>query len=115
MTEKVETRSENAHQVVMSYNGRILYVSMVRVDFRKGNDKHRAVFHATGTQGGTAEDLTMEIPQNLYETLLKYAGLNNPDLILVLQVEGNGFRWGFTSESLLKQYSSLDNFRKYVV
>jgi hypothetical protein len=57
----------------------------------------------------------MEIPQNLYEVLLRYVGLNNPDLILVLQAQGDEFKWGFTSETWLKQYSCRDNFRKCVV
>ena len=113
--EKDETRSENARQVILSYNGKIFYVSNVRVNFSKGSDKHRAIFHAREATGSPAEDLTMEIPQNLYETLLKYVSLNNPDLILVMQVEGNDFKWGLTSESRLKQYSFRDSFRDYVV
>lgn len=115
MAEKVEARSENAHHVILSYNGKISYVSMVRVNFRQGNEKHRAIFHTRETKGSPAEDLTMEIPQNLYETLLKYANLNNPDIILVLQVEGNDFKWGFASESWLKRYSGRDNFPEYIV
>ena len=115
LMEKAETRSENARQVILSYNGKIFYVSMVRVNFCKGSEKHRAIFHAREGNGSPSEDLTMEIPQNLYETLLKYANLNNPDLILVLQVEGTDFKWGFASESWLRQHSCRDSFREYVV
>ena len=115
LLEKAETRSENARQVILSYNGRIFYVSMVRVNFCKGNEKHSAIFHAREANGSPEQDLTMEIPQNLYETLLKYVSLNNPDLILVLQVEGTDFKWGLTSESWLRQHSFRDNFRDYIV
>jgi len=113
--EKVETRSENAHHVILSYNGTVFYVSTVRVHLYKGDTRHRATFCAKETKDGPLKDLAMEIPQNLYEVLLKYVRLNNPDLILVLQVEGGDFKWGFTSEACLKQYSCRDNFRKYVV
>lgn len=88
---------------------------MVRVYFCKGDMKHKAIFCAKEAKDGPSKDLTMEIPQDLYEVLLKYVGLNNPDLMLVLQVEGGEFKWGFTSETWLKQYSRKDNFRKYVV
>jgi hypothetical protein len=115
LMEKTETRSENARQVILSYNGKIFYVSMVRVNFCKGSEKHRAIFHAREAKGCPAEDLAMEIPQNLYETLLKYTSLNNPDLILVLQVEGTDFKWGFTSDSWLRQHLCRDSFREYVV
>lgn len=115
LLEKAETRSENARQVILSYNGKIFYVSMVRVNFCKGSEKHRAIFHVREAKGSPSEDLTMEIPQNLYETLLKYVNMNNADLIFVLQVEGTDFKWAFTSESWLKQHSHKDNFREYVV
>ena len=88
---------------------------MVRVNFCKGSEKHKAIFHAREAKGSPAKDLAMEIPHNLYEALLKYVNLNNPDLILVLQIEGTEFKWGFTSESWLKQYSCRDSFREYVV
>lgn len=115
LMEKVETRSGNAHHVILSCNGTVFYVSTVRVHLCKGDVKHKAIFCAKETKDGQSKDLAMEIPQNLYEVLLKYVRLNNPDLILVLQVEGSDFKWGFTSETWLKQYSRKDNFRKYVV
>jgi hypothetical protein len=115
LVEKVGTRSGNAHHLILSYNGTVFYVSTVRVHFCKGNVKHKAIFYAKEAKDGPSKDLAMEIPQNLYEVLLKYARLDNPDLILVLQVEGEDFKWGFTSETWLKQYSRTDNFRKYVV
>jgi hypothetical protein len=115
LMEKAETRSENARQVILSYNGKIFYVSMVRVNFCKGSERHRAIFHARETKDSPGEDITLEIPQNFYETLLKYVSLNNPDLLLVLQVEGTDFKWGFTSESWLRQHSCRDSFRGYVV
>lgn len=113
--EKVENRSGNAHHVIMSYNGRIFYISTVRVSFHNGNERHKAIFHARETKDNPPEDLALEIPNNLYETLVKYANLNDPDLILVLEIEGNDFKWGFASESWLKKYSGKDNFHRYVV
>jgi hypothetical protein len=115
LLEKVETRSGNAHHVILSYNRTVFYVSTVRVHFCRGDTRHRAVFCAKEAKDGPSKDLAMEIPQNLYEVLLKYVHLNNPDLILVLQVEDGEFKWGFISETWLKQYSSRDNFRRYVV
>lgn len=113
--EKVETRSVNAHQVILSCNGTVFYVSTVRVHFCKGDLKHKAVFCAKEANDGPSKNLTMEIPQNLYEVLLEYVRLSNSDLILVLQVQGAEFKWGFASETWLKQYSCRDNFRRYVV
>jgi len=115
LMEKVETRSGNAHHVILSYKGTVFYVSTVRVHFCKGDMKHKAIFCAKEAKDGSSENLAIEIPQNLYEVLLKYARLNNPDLILFLQVDGGDFKWGFTSETWLKQYSCRDNLRKYVV
>ena len=115
LLEKAETRSENARQVILSYNGKIFYVSMVRVNFCKGSERHKAIFCARETKESPAEDITLEIPQNLYETLLKYVSMNNPDLLLVMQVEGTDFKWGFTSESWLRRHSCRDSFREYVV
>jgi hypothetical protein len=113
--EKVETRSGNAHHLMLSYNGTVFSVSTVRVHFCKDNVKHKAIFCAKEAKDGPSKDLVMEIPQNLYEVLLKYARLDNPDLILVLQVKGDDLKWGFTSETWLRQYSCRDSFRKYVV
>ena len=115
LMEKVEMRSGNAHHLIMSYNGTVFYVSTVRVHFCKGDMKHEAIFCAKETKDGSSKDLAMEIPQDLYEVLLKYVRMNNPDLILVLQVEGSNCRWGFTSETWLRQYSRKDNSRNYVV
>jgi len=115
LVEKLEAQSVSAHPVILSYNGTVFYVSTVKVHFCKGNLKHKAIFRAKEAKDGQAKELAMEIPQNLYEVLLKYVQLNNPDLVLVLQVEGAEFKWGFTSETWLKQYSSGDNFRKYIV
>lgn len=113
--EKVETRSGNAHQVIMSYNGKIFYISTVHVSFHNGNERHKAVFHARETKDAPAGDLALEIPSNLYETLLKYAKADDPDLILILEVEGNDFKWGFASERWLKKYSGKDSFYRYIV
>ena len=115
LLEKAEARSEKARQMILNYNGKIYYVSMVRVNFCKGSEKHRAVFHAREAKDSPPKDISMEIPQNLYEALLKYVNMNNPDIILVLQVEGHAFKWGFTSESWLRHYSCRDGFQEYVV
>ena len=115
MIEKVETRAGNAHRVILSNNGNLLYVSTVRVHLCKGSTKHHAIFCAREANDGQLKELTMEIPQNLYDVLLKYVHLNNPDLLLVLQVEGDEFKWGFTNETRLKKYSCRDDYGKYVV
>ena len=115
LTEKVETRSDNAHQLILSYDGALFYVSAVRVHLCNGDAKHKAIFCAKEVNNGSSKDLAMEIPKNLYEVLLKYVRLNNPDLILVLEADGGEFKWSFTSETWLRQYLNRDNFRRYVV
>jgi hypothetical protein len=115
LTEKVETRSDNAHHLLLSYDGALFYVSAVRVHLSKGDAKHKAIFCAKEINDGPSKDLAMEIPKNLYDVLLRYVRLNDPDLILLLDVDGGEFKWSFTSETRLRQYLSKDNFRRYVV
>lgn len=101
LMEKVETRSGNAHHLIMSYNGTVFYVSTVRVHFCKGDMKHEAIFCAKETKDGLSKDLAMEIPQDLYEVLLKYVRMNNPDYTR-LAGRGQQLQMGFHKRNLAK-------------
>lgn len=88
---------------------------MVHVHFCEGKEKHNAIFCAKETEDGPTRKFGMEIPQKLYEILLEYTKLGNPDLILILHVEGNDFQWGLTSESWLRHHSYGTDIKRYVV
>lgn len=115
MDEVVETRSENARHLVLSYKDRLYYVSAVKVHFCEGKETHGALFHAKDTVGGQLEDLDMDISQKLYEILLEYAKIGDSDLILVLHVEGKEFQWALVSESRLKKYANENVAAEYIV
>ncbi len=112
---RFENRSENARHIILSHSGKVYYVGRVQVHFSKGKGKHQAVFYAKEVGKESMQGLDMEIPHKLYETLVEYTKLDSSDLILVLHVEANNFKWGFTSENWLKQYAGRCNVSKYVV
>jgi len=111
----VETRSENARHVILSYKDKLYYVSTVKVTYCEGEEVHKAVFHAKDTAGGHVEELDLDIPQRLYEILLEYAKIDESDLILVLHVERKEFKWGLVSESWLRRYTNKKVTSDYVV
>ena len=111
----VETRSENARHVILSYRDKLYYVSTVKVHLNEGKETHRAVFHAKDTAGGQLEDLDLDIPQKLYEILVEYTETDDSDLILILHVDGEEFKWGLVSERWLRRYMNSHIATSYIV
>jgi len=81
----------------------------------EGERFHRAVFHARRAIDNKIEDLNVEITRRLYDALVEYAKLDNDDLILILQIEGNSSKWCLITENWLKRGVNGNNASKYVV
>lgn len=90
-------------------------MSTVSVHLSEDQKAHKATFHAQTVEDGRPCDLDFEIPQDLYEVLVEYTRLGNPDLVLMLFHENNTFKWSVMSESWLKKYSNTSNGDQYVV
>ena len=118
MSERIETHSENARPIIMSYNDKLYYVSQVKVHFCDGERLHKAIFHAKTVLDGQLQDLHLDITRKLYNILVEYAKLDNPSIILMLHIEDKGFRWCLLDEKLLRQQArqqtSRDNVSKYI-
>jgi hypothetical protein len=100
--EHAEVKSDNARNVILSYNDKIYYVNEVKVQIQDDDvDKIRAVFHAKRAGDNSAQDLDIEINKATYDMLLEYAKLDKVDLILVLQIEGTNSKWCLMSEAWL--------------
>ena len=115
MEERTVTKSENARHIILNYEDTIYYVGTINVRLREGELKHDATFHAKNPSDNLYYDLEFEIPQTLYEILVEYTKMANPDLILVLALENKVFKWSLVSESWLKNYSNKANPSHYVV
>jgi hypothetical protein len=113
--ERAVTKSENARQVILKYEQGLYYIGTISVRFHDGEPKHSATFHARRAENNQYCDLELEIPQTLYEILLEYTKMGNPDLILILSLENKEFKWSLISESWLKNYSNAKNAAHYVV
>ncbi len=110
-----EVKSENARNVILSYNEKIYYVNGVNVKVQQDADLFKAVFHAKRASDNAIEDLDIEISKNTYNMLMEYAKLDKLDLIMVLQIEGPEARWCLMSEEWLqKQYDTVGK-SSYVV
>jgi len=107
--------SENARNVILRHNDKLYYVSRVSVRMCEGEGVHRAVFHARRAIDNKIEDLNVEITRRLYDALVEYAKLDNDDLILILQIEGNSSKWCLITENWLKRGANGNNASKYVV
>ncbi len=113
--ENSEVKSDNARNVILSYNEKIYYVNSVNVKMQEGVDRLRAIFHAKRATDNAAEDLDIEITHNTYNMLMEYARLDKIDLIMVLQIVGSDARWCLMSEEWLqRQYDAVGKSR-YVV
>jgi hypothetical protein len=115
MEGRTETRSEKARQVILKAEEKLYYVSMVSVRLDEGQKLHKAIFQAQSVQDGQNCHLEFEIPQDLYDVLVEYTKLGNPNLILVLFHENNMFKWTLVDQSWFKHCSSTGNVYRYVV
>jgi hypothetical protein len=115
MGERVETQSENAHHVILKYKEKLYYVSKIRFYFSKDEEMHRALLHSKGLRDGQLENLEFKVSRKLFELLTEYAKMNNPDLLLVLFIEGKELKWQLLSESCLKQQLNQKKAYRYIV
>ncbi len=97
-----EVKSDNARNVILSYNEKIYYVNSVNVKVEEGVDKLKAIFHAKRASDDTQEDLDIEINHGTYDILMEYAKLDKLDLIMVLQISGGAVKYALMSEDWLK-------------
>lgn len=114
MKGRVETRSENARHVILKYESKVYHVNRVNVHCSEGKKMYSAVFSARRLEDNKVLDLDFEISRNLYDVLVEYTKLEDSDLLLVLHVEGNAFKWGFVSEKWLRQQTGSKIIR-YIV
>ena len=110
-----EVKSDNARNVILSYNDKIYYVNGVNVKIQEGEDKLKAVFHAKRASDNTQEDLDIEINQSTYDILMEYAKLDKLDLIMVLQIEGSASKWCLMSEDWLRNQFHSAGSKEYIV
>jgi hypothetical protein len=110
-----EVKSENARNVILSYNDKIYYVNSVNVAMKEGADRLKAIFHAKRASDNAQEDLDIEINQNTYDILMEYARLDKLDLIMVLQIEGTSAKYCLMSEEWLKNPLPVCSSKGYIV
>jgi hypothetical protein len=110
-----EVKSDNARNVILSYNDKIYFVDGVNIKIEEGADKMKAVFHAKRATDNTQEDLDIEINQGTYDILMEYAKLDKLDLIMVLQIKGATSRWCLMSEDWLNNQLHRAKSQRYIV
>lgn len=110
-----EVKSDNARNVILSFNDKIYYVKGINVQVQEGANKLKAIFHAKRASDNTHEDLDIEINQATYDILMEYAKLDKLDLIMVLQIEGTSSKWCLMSEDWLKNQVNNAGSKSYIV
>jgi hypothetical protein len=116
MKERVETRSENARNVILKYENKLYHVDRVTVQHPEDQKKKKlsAVFSTKRLSDSQLMDLGFDISRSMYDVLMEYTKLNNSDLLLVLHVEGDDFKWGLVSERWLRQQTD-NKVNRYVI
>ncbi len=115
MSEHSEVKSENARNVILSYQDKVYFVNGVNVQVQEGADKLKAVFHTKRAADSKPQDLDIEISKGTYEILMEYAKLDKLDLIMLLQIEESGSRWCLMSEDWLKNQTISSTKASYIV
>lgn len=113
--QRTEVKSENARNVILSYNDRIYYVNGVNVKIQEGVERIKAIFHAKRVTDNALEDLDIEISQGTYKMLMEYAKMDKVDLIMVLQIDGSSAKWCLMSEDWVKNQSCSPKSAGYIV
>ena len=113
--EHTEVRSEKARNVILSYNEKIYYVNRVTAKVEEGTSRVKAVFHAKRAADNAYQDLDIEITQATYNILLEYAQMDKLDLVMLLEITGEGSRYCLMSEDWLKNQNSTHRASLYVV
>jgi hypothetical protein len=115
--ERSEVKSDNARNVILSYNDKIYYVNSVNVAVKEGEEKLKAIFHAKRASDNAPEQLDIEINKGTYNILMEYAKLDKLDLIMVLQIEGGNAKYCLMSEDWVKnnQFQTTCGSKSYIV
>jgi hypothetical protein len=113
--EHSEVKSENARNVILSYNDKVYYVNGINVQIQEGAEKIKAVFHAKRAADNTMQDLNIEITHGTYDILMEYAKLDKPESIMVLQIEGTSTKWCLMSEDWLRNQLPNVSSSGYIV
>ncbi len=113
--EHTEVKSENARNVILSYNDKIYYVNGVNVKIQEGVERIKAIFHAKRVPDNTFVDLDIEISQGTYKMLMEYAKMDKVDLIMVLHIDGNNAKWCLMSEEWIKNQTCSSKSAGYIV
>jgi hypothetical protein len=113
--EHTEVKSENARNVILSYNEKIYFVNGVNVKIHEGDEKLQAVFHAKRASDNASQDLDIEINKATYDVLIEYAKLDTLDLIMVIKIDGAESKWCMLSEDWLKNQLSTTSSSAYIV
>jgi hypothetical protein len=98
----------------LKYENKLYHVDRVTVQRSEEKKNYSAVFSAKRLGDSQLMDLGFEISRRLYDVLVEYTKLDNSDLLLVLHVEGDDFKWGLVSEAWLRQQTASKTGR-YIV
>jgi hypothetical protein len=99
MAHHSEVKSENARNLILSYGENVYFVNKVNVQIKECTENLQAVFHARRYPTNEPEDLAIPINKETYDVLTEYAKLDQLDLILVLQIQGEEAKWCLMSEN----------------
>jgi hypothetical protein len=115
VVEHTEVRSENARNVILSYQDVVYYINQVNVQIEEGTEKVKATFHGKKIGDNRPRDLEVEISQAAYNVLLDYAKLDKRDMMLVLEIANGEAKWCLMDENWLKNQIGLGPKPSYII
>ncbi len=115
MVEHTEVKSENARNVILSYQDVVYYINQVNVQIEEGQEKVKATFHGKKIGDNKPRSLEMEISQNAYNVLLDYAKLDKRDMMLVLEIHDGEAKWCLMDENWLKNQIGMGPNPCYII
>lgn len=115
MVEHSEVKSENARNVILSYQDVVYYINQVNVQIEEGHEKVKAVFHGKKIGDNKSRQLEVEITQAAYNVLLDYAKLDKRDMMLVLEINNGEAKWCLMDENWLKAQIGMGPKPIYII
>jgi hypothetical protein len=115
VVEHTEVKSENARNVILSYQDVVYYINQVNVQIQEGQERVKATFHGKKIGDNQLKQLEMEISQAAYNVLLDYAKLDKRDMMLVLEIEGGEAKWCLMDENWLKNQIGMGPKPSYII
>ncbi len=115
MVDHTEVKSENARNVILSYQDVVYYINQVNVQIQEGHEKVKATFHGKKIGDTQAKELEMEISQAAYNVLLDYAKLDKRDMMLVLEIADGEAKWCLMDENWLKNQIGMGPKPSYII